>query len=284
MTVVYIDTFLLINFILNFLLLLACGKLAGETIRKWRLALGALMGAVYAALPFFPHFGFLLHPVYKLSAALLMLLITFGNSRKLVRISAIFLALACAFCGGILAIDFLKGGYMKDGVVYSSVDAKGLVISAMFCYGVLALFFKRSAAHTVKGGQLVDVTLQVQERTLTLTALRDSGNTLQDPVSGQQVLIIEAEPLLPLFPEAWALTPELIENPIAAMEHLSKQDGRVRFRLLPYRAVGVDCGMLLAARLDQVTIGEKVYKNHLVALSPTPLTDGGNYKALLGCS
>ena len=48
MTVVYIDSLFLLNFIVDYLLLLATAKLAGEVICRPRLALGAAVGALYA--------------------------------------------------------------------------------------------------------------------------------------------------------------------------------------------------------------------------------------------
>ncbi len=283
MTVVYLDSYLLINFILNFLLLLACGKLAGEPRVKWRMALGALIGAGYGALTFFPAFGFTLHPAYKVGIALVMLLIAFGKTRRLLRISAIFLGLSCAFCGGILAIEFLKGAsYMKDGVVYSALDVKGLLISAAFCYGILALFFPRAGLHHVREQELRPITLRLGARKVDLTALLDSGNTLLDPVSGRQVLVAEGARLKELFPPGWQVDKRAMEAPILAIERLTHTAGPSVFRLLPYRAVGVDCGMLLALRVDLMEMGGETYRGQLVALSPTPLSDGGGYSALVG--
>lgn len=53
-------------------------------------------------------------------------------------------------------------------------------------------------------------------------------------------------------------------------------------RLLPYQAVGVQCGLLLAVRLDQAAWGTQRRCPCLAALSPTPLSDGGGYHALVG--
>ena len=56
------------------------------------------------------------------------------------------------------------------------------------------------------------------------------------------------------------------------------------FRLLPYRAVGVSSGMLLCFTADNVRIGDTDYGPITVALSPTPVSDGGGYTALWGAS
>jgi len=283
LTVVYLDSFLLINFVLNFLLLLASGKLAGERIRKWRFAIAALFGAIYAACSFFPGLSFSVHPLYKISVALLMILISFGRTRSLLRISVVFLSISCAFCGAILAIEWLKGSsYMNDGIVYSTLDVKGLLMSAVFCYGVLALFFRRAAVHHMSKGDLVSVRFELGGKEIELTALQDSGNTLQDPVSGKPIPVAEGSRLSTLFPTTFSLDREALERPIETLERLAKTGESMRFRLLPYRAVGVDCGMLLTVRMDCVRIQGEAFKNQLVALSPTPLSDGGAYNVLVG--
>ena len=58
--------------------------------------------------------------------------------------------------------------------------------------------------------------------------------------------------------------------------------GAKGWRLLPYRAVGVERGMLLAVKADSVTVGTENFGRLLVALSPTPVSDGGAYQALIG--
>ena len=71
-----------------------------------------------------------------------------------------------------------------------------------------------------------------------------------------------------------------LRDPSAALERLS--NAGLRCRLLPYQAVGVECGLLLALRSDKVKVGGEDYGPLLVALSPTGLTDGGGYCALIG--
>ena len=51
---------------------------------------------------------------------------------------------------------------------------------------------------------------------------------------------------------------------------------------MPYRAVGVSHALLLAIKVDRAKVGKEDYGPILVALSPTPLSDGGGYHALVG--
>lgn len=63
---------------------------------------------------------------------------------------------------------------------------------------------------------------------------------------------------------------------------LEPGSGRVVFACCPYRAVGVDRGLLLALKVDSLNLGGKERGPLLVALSPTPVSDGGGYRALIG--
>lgn len=65
-TVIYLDELFLLNFVVDYLLLLAAGRLSGEILRRGWLALGAAIGAAYAAAAVLPGMGFLLHPLCKL--------------------------------------------------------------------------------------------------------------------------------------------------------------------------------------------------------------------------
>lgn len=284
MTVVYIDSLFLLNFVVDYLILLTSVKLAGEVIRRLRLAAGAAVGASYAAMIFLPGMGFLVHPLCKLGAALFMSLAAFGGSRRLLRLILVFLAISCAFAGGVLAVGLLggRGLTLRGGVIYSAMDLKMVLLSAAGCYVLLAPVFRRMALHGGARRDLVPAVLTLEGKKLTLTALVDTGNTLTDPVSGRAVMVAEGERLSHLFPPEYSLDAAALRDPVAALEKLSAAGKGNRFRLLPYQAVGVECGMLLAVRMDAVQVGTKDYGGILVALAPNRLSDGGGYSALIG--
>jgi stage II sporulation protein GA (sporulation sigma-E factor processing peptidase) len=283
-TVIYIDTLFLLNALVDYLLLLAAARLAGEPLRRIRFALGAGLGGLYAVAIFLPGLGFLAHPVCRLAAAALMMVTAYGGSRRLLRQGVLFVALTCAFGGGVVAIGLLGGTGLTlgRGVFYSALDLKVVLLSAAVCYGVLTLVFRRLAQHSAADGALVPVRLVLAGRSVTLTALVDTGNTLADPVSGRPVMVAEGERLAGLFPQDCRPGPGDLRDPAAALTRLGKGAWRSRFRLLPYRSVGVDRGLLLAVRMDSLELDGRRGGPALVALSPTAVSDGGGYQALIG--
>jgi len=268
---VYIDQVFLLNFIIDYLLLLCAAKLAGEPFRRGRLGLGALLGGLYAAGVFLPGWGFLAHPLCKLAVPAGMTLLAFGSSKRLLRVSLVFFGVSAAFGGGVLALQLFLGAP-------AVLDLKTTLLAAAGCYGFLTLIFRRSARHG--GGELLPARLELEGRACRLTALADTGNTLTDPATGRAVMVAEGERLRDLFPAGQCPGPEELRDPAAAMEK-RRGDG-LRWRLLPYRAVGVPWALLLAVRVDNARIGGEDYGPILVALSPTPVSDGGGYSALIG--
>ena len=213
-----------------------------------------------------------------------MLFRSYGRSRHLLRVGLVFFAVSAAFGGGIFALQLLggRGLTLRSGILYSAMDLRLILLSAAGCYVLISLVLQRTARHTAARRELAPVLLTLEGRRVALTALVDTGNTLTDPATGRPVMVAEVEKVAGLFPAGQAPSGEELRCPVDALERLGRQGWQGRCRLLPYRAVGVECGMLLALRLDGAKVGTEDYGRLLLALSPTPLTDGGGYSALIG--
>lgn len=92
MAVVYIDEVFALNALMDYLLVLCAAKLAGEPLRRGRFALAALVGGLYAAITLLPGWGFLASPACKLAWAMLLCLVAYGGSKRLLRLHWCFSA------------------------------------------------------------------------------------------------------------------------------------------------------------------------------------------------
>lgn len=280
MTVLYVDTLFLLNALVDYFLLLGAARLAGEPLRRLRFGAGAALGGGYAVGMFLPGLGFLSHPLCRVASCALMLVTAYGRSHRLLRQVVIFLALTCAFGGGIVALGLMtgRGLTLGQGVFYSTLDVKTLLLSAAACYALITAALQRVGRHTAAGGELLPLRLWMEGRSVELTALVDTGNTLTDPLTGQGAIVAEGEALLALFSRERCPKREDLLDPAGGLARL----GGGRFHLLPYRAVGVERGLLLAVRVDGWELNGRSRGPVLVALSPTPVSDGGGYRALVG--
>lgn len=171
---------------------------------------------------------------------------------------------------------------LGGGVLYSGMDLKIVLLSAAGCYGLLTLVFRGIGRHGGPSGELTRVRLTLGERQVELTGLVDTGNTLTDPATGRPVLVAEADSLEELLPPGSGPVRQSCGTRRGCWSGWRTGPWRLRFRLLPYRAVGVERGLLLALRMDRVQVGEEDRGPMLAALSPTPVSDGGAYRVLVG--
>lgn len=279
MTVVYVDSVFVLNAMVDYLLLLSTAQLAGTRLRRFRFLLAALLGGIYAVAVFLPGCECLALPPAKFAAGLLMAMVAYSGEPRFIRLVLLLLLLSCGFAGCVLALGIVAGQEtpLQNGVFYTNVDMKVLLISAAAAYLILTVVFRASARRSGKEGFLIPVKVSVFGRSMPLTALCDTGNTLRDPVSGRPVLVASAEKLQALWPPELGplLTPSAVRSPTQTLEQLARvSQNAARFRLLPYSAVGVESGLLLTVRTDWASVNGKKRERLLIALSPTAVGNG----------
>lgn len=249
---IYLDLVMGLNFAVDLLLLLGTNRLAGFASEGKRVVGAAALGSVYSGVCLLHSFRFLGSTLWRIVTLAGMAGIAFGWNRSAYRRGGVFVLLSMALGG--LAISFGKG------------NTASLVLSAAGIWLLCCLAF----GERVGGREFVNVEITEGENTVSLTALRDSGNTLRDPITGESVLVIGAEAARKLT----GLTAAQLRTPL---ENVSSIPG---LRLIPYRAVGCG-GMLLAKRFDSVRIGSR-RGSVLVAFAPEGLGEGQMYQALTG--
>lgn len=277
---VYVDVLLGLNTAVNYLLLRGAASMGGCPVRRLRLLAAACLGGVYAALSLLPGLAFLGSLPVQLLCAAAMSVISFGLRKTTVRQTLFFLALSFAFGGAVLlAVQKAEPDMMVlGGRAYYAVSTPALLLLAGLLYGLAALVLAGWGTHT--GGDILPLTLELGGRQLTVKALRDTGNTLRDPVTGQSVLVADWQALTRLLPEE-PLTQSRFQDPASLLEALSPRHPSCKFRLMPYRAVGVETGLLLALRC-KVTEPKQRPRETLVAFSPTAVSCDGRFEALTG--
>lgn len=233
--------------IVDFLLLRgAAGENCGK-ISRLRCAVGAAMGGAYGLIALHGRHGWLLLPVL-----LLMGVTAFGFRSY--------------WCWGKFLFLWLVANAMAAGV--RNMDGWFLVLAAaLLC--LLALLRTDGGA----GQGIIPITICYGGKVAQLQALRDNGNLLTDPVTGESVLIVSPWVGWKLL----NLTAGQLLHPVETMESV-KLTG---LRLIPYSAVGQSGGLLLAMRFDDV-IFDGQRRPQIVAFSPNPIGDGKRFEALAG--
>ena len=127
-TVVYLDSVVFFNALLDYLLVLVSARLAGIPLRRGRYVLCGLLGGLYAAAVFLPGWGFLSDTPVKLAAGVLLALVAFGGERHFLRLTLLTFAVACGLAGTVLALGLAAGQSIPNarGIFYTNVSGRTL--------------------------------------------------------------------------------------------------------------------------------------------------------------
>ena len=216
---VYLDSVFALNFAVNWLLLRAAARLGAAAVRPRRIAAAAALGAAYAVAVYLPGCGVLAGWAGKLAVTAALLAVAFGLRRETLRLAAVFGGVTLALCGAVYGLELLKHGRVRPGALWYPVTFSSLVLTAGGVYAATRLLLPR-LCHAPDS--VVPVRLTLGGRRVFLSALRDSGNTLCDPVTGEAVLVADwrcAARLLPhdgLRAADFAAPAALVAAPAAA--------------------------------------------------------------------
>lgn len=222
--------------------------MAGRRVQLVRLLLASTLGAAYGVGCMMPGFRFLGGLHWRLISLALMSVIAFGPEG---RMGCVFAVLTMALGGAAL-------GAGRGGLWQLPLYAVGVYLLTKYAFGP-------------PGRKLLPVTLSGNGKELRLTALADTGNELRDPITGQSVLVIGCEEARKLT----GLTIEQLRRPLETMTAAPLPG----LRLIPYRAVGAEGGLLLAMGLPVVEVGSRRGPG-VVAFAPQEF--GGDYQAIAG--
>lgn len=252
---VYVDGVMAINFLVDFLLLLGTNRLSGYPSDKKRLLAAAALGALYSGACLLRSFRFLGNTLWRLVVLGLMGSIAFGWNRRALRRCGIFLLLSLAL-GGL-------------AVCMGKADLRVLLLAGVGLWCLCRASFEAAPGSR----EYVPLEIRYQGKTVKLLALRDTGNTLRDPITGHSALVLSAGAASRLT----GLTPEQLRHPLETLASAPVSG----LRLLPYRTVGQGSGMMLAMSFEDVAVGGRRGRA-LAAFAPENFGGDGQYQALTG--
>jgi stage II sporulation protein GA (sporulation sigma-E factor processing peptidase) len=276
LVVVYLDVLFGINFLMDYLLLLICGRFLKLPLKQWKLCIGALAGGLYSIGIFFTDIAWTYSLLFEVAVSALLVFLAYGKCKwiEFIKRILLFYASALLLAGLIFAvfcatdIGSRLGAFIKNGAFYFQLPFHVFLISAAIAYPVLTAFTGLLRHKSER--QIFSVKITYRGQDITLPGFLDTGNRLTDPLSGKPVIIAEWESVKCLF-GAECLFEEI---PELAVEH--------HMRLIPYHVVGAPDSMLFAFQADMVRIGQEHLAEKIpVALTGSKLSPHGEYQLLL---
>ena len=249
---IYADVLFIINFSMDFLSLYIAGRLMHFRMKAGRVILGASLGALYGVLELLLSVAPFPKLLITVGVLCLMCFTAFGCERfRTYAASAALTFGVSMLIGGIMTSAFLGLGnhtsYVEIGGTIATVwgdlpiwqFALFALISALLTWGLGKIFRRKRAIRTCV------LRMRFEGREKEVTALVDSGNLLEDPVSGTPVIFLKEK-------AARGLPSSLLCTMKSGAASLSSDDVG-KLRVIPGRTVAGE-GIMLAAVPDRVCL------------------------------
>lgn len=267
--VIYVDILILVNFIVDYFLLLLTARILKIKFKLSRFIISTTISAFSSLYIFFENNNILIDFIFKSSIAFIGVLIAFKlKSLKLyIKTFCMLLILNFVFAG---IVNFIyktfspKNILVLNSVVYFNISALELVIFTVIFY-FLFLLLKNIFKTSSYTARRATVTVFFENKYIELPSIIDSGNSIIDAFSQSDVIIADKRDISSLFGE---------------IENNEKLDSR--FRIIPCITVsGKD--YLKGLRSDKAIVKTKdktiVLKKPILAESKTKFED--DYRAIL---
>lgn len=241
--------------LVDLLLVLGTNQSTGHLPGVKRAVIASLLSGTYAAGCLCPAYSFLGEGLWKIAALGIFIVVAFGLNGNTLRLGMTWLLFKFALHGVAVTID------------------SGSMGAVVLVAGAIGVLYAWNFLGRGTDSELIPVELCYGDRMWRLTALRDTGNTLRDPVTGERVLVAGAD----MGQQLLGLTPVQLSAPAETLA-AGKAPG---MRLIPYRTVGQQGAMMLAMRLRDVKIGSW-RGNALVAFAPESFGKQDGYQMLVG--
>lgn len=209
---IYLDLVVILNFMVDYLLLLGTNRLSGFALSPLRCACSAALGAAYSGTCLLRGFHFLGGPLWRAVSLGLMALTAFGWNKSALKRGGVFILLSMAL-GGI-ALSFGRGDFL----------------AICFGAGLVWLLCRTAFGEKIGGREYIPLELTWGSQSTSLIALRDTGNSLRDPITGKPVVVIDREAARKLT----GLTAAQLRDPLGTLAARPIPG----LRLIPYRSVG----------------------------------------------
>ncbi|UOF89164.1 sigma-E processing peptidase SpoIIGA [Fodinisporobacter ferrooxydans] len=298
--VVYLDLVFLVNFILDLFLIWMTGIVLRQRLRLWRGIVSAIIGTAYTFVIFFPQMHVFMSISAKFLLSVVMIVCAFGWYGPLECLKRLlsFYLVSCMLGGAAYAIAFLVGTQetAKAGLVFLSgshvltanIIMVALIIAPVFvwlCWKKVWVYMQQIRRQE---GELWSVQISVCGKEMTCTGLLDTGNGLLDPISKQPVTVVTLSALKPILPEELVKRLESDSSKIvhAITEIDWNEDWMSRFRIIPFRAIGVSSGMMVAFQPDRVKLWrenqqERVITRGLIGISTQMMSKTETFSAIV---
>lgn len=265
--IVYADILIILNFLVDYFILLLTAKFLEIKYHIFRLLLAATLGGMSSLYIFLPSVNTLTDFLYKLIICIILSAVAFsikGIKQYFKNIVSLF-TVTCLYAGLTAAIWKIfkpNGMLINNSIAYFDISPLALTVSTVIFY-VAFIIFNKIFKSTCNFAEKCEITVFSDNKSISLTAIIDSGNSVEDFLGKSEIIITDSNSFESLFGKI----------------DIDSREYKKRFRIVPCSTVtGED--VLKGLRCDNAVVkvnNEKInVKKPILAVSKVKFDEGYN--------
>lgn len=289
---IYGDLVLIENIIMNYIIFLCTAKFSKNGYKKLRLLLASFIGALYSFFYFLQGYEFLYTWLLKIIFSLFIIIIAFTPYRltELVKITGIFYTVSFAFGGATFGLYYLVNGMQcsyKDMLYLKGFPSKLFLLSIIIAYITIKHVWNYIIYRTKRERVISRINISLNNKSILIPALVDTGNSLYDPISKLPVVIVEYSSVKNIIPnDMQKIFDDNKENNMSLIASLaSKPEWLTKFRIIPFKSLGKENALMIGFKPDTFDIelnNQKQNTNDLIiGIYNKKFSSSGEYGALI---
>jgi len=285
--VIYLDIVFFENIAMNYLILFATAIISKVKIKPFKLLLSSGFGGIYSILSYIIIFSSFQNMVLKILVSILMIKIAFNplKFKFLVKEIVLFYLVSFTFGGAAFMLLYFinpENIVSENGVLIGTYPLKATLLGAGI--GIITII---SVAVIVKDrfskkSMLCEIEIFYKGKTERIKSMIDTGNLLQEPITKEDVIIVEKYCLKNL------LDKDILDNidNIVSGKWLDKPDiYSYKFKIIPFSSLGNQNGILLGFKPDYVRVIDEnaITRNDtIIGIYNGKLSKSNLYSSLIG--
>lgn len=270
---IYLDIIFFENTLMNYIILYATGFVQKKRMKNLKLILSSLIGAIYAIVSYLNLIPIYSNPIMKILLSSIMIYVAFNNEniKQMIKNLLLFYLASFVIGGCALALLYMispQNIIFENGVLVGTYPMKVTLIAGVVGFLIIQYSFSQNKRQMKMKDLLCDLEIFVNNQKVKMKAYIDSGNTLKDPLTKKPVIIVEKG----------------IMEKIIDIDNLIGGDEKLKIRLIPFKSIGKQNGMLIGIRPEYVKIkyneNQVITKKVIVGIYDKKISK--NYSALIG--
>lgn len=284
---IYLDIVFFENVIMNFLIILATAIIARTKIKPHKMLLASSVGGMFSILTYIIKLNKFQNVILKIFISIIIVKISYNSQKIKYTIKNLILFYLVSLTFGGTAFMFLyfinpQNIISKDGILIGTYPLRSTLFGALFALILIILVAKIIRDRVSKKEMLCDLEIFYNGKLEKIKTLIDTGNLLQDPITNDDVIIVEKDSLKNLISEDFLNN---IENIVSGKWLNSSGINNYKFKIIPFSSLGKENGILIGFKPDYIKVNtefETVKSDVVIGIYNGKLSRNNLYNSLIG--